>query len=208
MDFNQLIAESNLDMMIRCMMQAVDLHALDTKLLAENCPRLIQRFLDELNRPPQETTSIKLFLGTIDVPAHCQSDTIGQHSSTSSLPSVQLDKPAIRWRPEATGNCSSKSRKRRFRRKRRSVGAAQPPPLPGPTVTYCTFCKNNGVEPSIYNSHVIKDPITKKVVCPTLRNYTCPYCHNKNKDFAHTRSHCPKWAADQEVASQADLVRK
>lgn len=55
---------------------------------------------------------------------------------------------------------------------------------------YCGFCKTNGETPSVFYSHEIRDPITGKTVCPTLRRHTCEICCATGDD-AHTRSHCP-----------------
>lgn len=69
-------------------------------------------------------------------------------------------------------------------------------------VDYCSFCKNNGTPPEVYKSHIVRDPVSKKVVCPSLRSYKCPYCGNQDKDYAHTKSHCPFQAAVLEGAQK------
>ncbi|WP_411025060.1 nanos family protein, partial [Salmonella sp. s54836] len=53
----------------------------------------------------------------------------------------------------------------------------------------CVFCRNNGEDESVYNSHALKAP-DGKVTCPVLRAYTCPLCHSSG-DEAHTIKYCP-----------------
>uniref|UniRef100_A0A915IYS0 Nanos-type domain-containing protein n=1 Tax=Romanomermis culicivorax TaxID=13658 RepID=A0A915IYS0_ROMCU len=54
----------------------------------------------------------------------------------------------------------------------------------------CVFCKNNNLSPAEYKGHLVKDPRTKKVTCPVLRNMPCKRCHASG-DFAHTDRYCP-----------------
>ncbi|KAL4238594.1 hypothetical protein ACF0H5_003301 [Mactra antiquata] len=54
---------------------------------------------------------------------------------------------------------------------------------------YCAFCKKNKERKEFYTTHVVKDR-KGKVICPVLREYSCPYCRATG-DNAHTRSHCP-----------------
>ncbi|XP_078260829.1 nanos homolog 1-like [Rhinoraja longicauda] len=58
-----------------------------------------------------------------------------------------------------------------------------------PEARICVFCRNNGAPEDVYASHVLKTP-DGRVVCPTLRAYTCPLC-NANGDNAHTIKYCP-----------------
>ncbi|KAF3703616.1 Nanos -like protein 2 [Channa argus] len=58
----------------------------------------------------------------------------------------------------------------------------------GTSTDYCRFCKQNGESPRVYRSHKLKTD-TGKVVCPILRNYTCPICEATG-DYAHTRRYC------------------
>lgn len=60
-----------------------------------------------------------------------------------------------------------------------------------PTCTECVFCKNNGQPPSFYKSHILKDP-EGNTLCPILRRYNCPICHNNGGNRAHTLRYCPK----------------
>ncbi|XP_054166347.1 phospholipase D A-like [Oppia nitens] len=59
-----------------------------------------------------------------------------------------------------------------------------------PTLTECVFCKNNNRSEEIYKSHILKDP-EDKIVCPYLRAYDCPICHNGGGIYAHTVRYCP-----------------
>lgn len=54
---------------------------------------------------------------------------------------------------------------------------------------FCRFCKQNGESPRVYWSHTLKSA-NGSVVCPILRNYTCPIC-GATGDYAHTRRYCP-----------------
>ncbi|XP_054854933.1 nanos homolog 2 [Eublepharis macularius] len=53
----------------------------------------------------------------------------------------------------------------------------------------CNFCKHNGESKKIYSSHPLKRE-DGTVVCPILRNYTCPLC-GATSDKAHTLKYCP-----------------
>ena len=59
-----------------------------------------------------------------------------------------------------------------------------------PTQLECVFCKNNQEKPELYRGHILKDP-EGRVVCPVLRKYDCPVCHNNGGDNAHTVRYCP-----------------
>ncbi|XP_039983386.1 nanos homolog 1 [Xiphias gladius] len=60
----------------------------------------------------------------------------------------------------------------------------------GTSSDYCRFCKQNGESPRVYRSHKLKSD-DGKVICPILRNYTCPICEASG-DYAHTRRYCPQ----------------
>lgn len=60
----------------------------------------------------------------------------------------------------------------------------------GTSTDYCRFCKQNGESPRVYRSHKLKSN-DGKVICPVLRNYTCPICEATG-DYAHTLRYCPK----------------
>lgn len=53
---------------------------------------------------------------------------------------------------------------------------------------FCKICFDSGKSENEYTSHFVKsEPGPKgKVVCPTLQNLECSYCHSKG----HTKSHC------------------
>lgn len=54
---------------------------------------------------------------------------------------------------------------------------------------FCKFCKDAGKTQKEFTSHYPKDKPGKdgKVVCPTILNNECRYCHEKG----HAKSHCP-----------------
>lgn len=54
----------------------------------------------------------------------------------------------------------------------------------------CVFCKNNGEDDDKYKGHILKDP-EGRILCPILRAYDCPVCHNGGGDKAHTLRYCP-----------------
>ena len=53
---------------------------------------------------------------------------------------------------------------------------------------FCKFCKDAGLPAVKYTSHYPKDKPGKdgKVVCPTILNNECRYCHK----IGHAKSHC------------------
>lgn len=73
-----------------------------------------------------------------------------------------------------------------------SVSSFVPPKIRRrlPTQLECVFCKNNQEKPELYRGHILKDP-EGRVVCPVLRKYDCPVCHNNGGDNAHTVRYCP-----------------
>ncbi|KAM3829471.1 nanos homolog 2 [Vipera latastei] len=70
-----------------------------------------------------------------------------------------------------------------------------PQPVPPTQQGVCNFCKHNGESKKVYSSHALKraDGV---VVCPILRNYTCPLC-GATADKAHTLKYCPHNKAKQ-----------
>ncbi|XP_067133153.1 uncharacterized protein [Centruroides vittatus] len=69
----------------------------------------------------------------------------------------------------------------------------------------CKFCKKNGDRKDFYQTHVLKDAKTGKVICPILRNYTCEYC-GATGDYSHTRSYCP-FAKEKNIANTVAIKR-
>ena len=53
---------------------------------------------------------------------------------------------------------------------------------------FCRVCKDAGKTMSQYTSHFVKDRPGGFVVCPTLLEQQCKYCHDKG----HTPKYCPK----------------
>jgi hypothetical protein len=53
----------------------------------------------------------------------------------------------------------------------------------------CVLCKKNGKPRAFYSTHVLKDN-KGVVICPVLRDFTCPRC-GATGDHAHTLRHCP-----------------
>ena len=70
----------------------------------------------------------------------------------------------------------------------------------GTSADFCRFCKQNGETAMVYRSHKLKSS-DGKVVCPILRNYTCPICEATG-DRAHTRRYCPKAERHGEAAKR------
>ena len=55
----------------------------------------------------------------------------------------------------------------------------------------CNRLKQNNGEPEfLYKTHIVRDPITNRTLCPVLRKYRCEICHATG-DNSHTRSYCP-----------------
>ncbi|XP_077174658.1 nanos homolog 2 isoform X2 [Paroedura picta] len=67
----------------------------------------------------------------------------------------------------------------------------------GGAVQICQFCKHNGESKNVYSSHPLKRE-DGKVVCPILRNYTCPLC-GATADKAHTLKYCPLNQGQQSI---------
>jgi len=59
---------------------------------------------------------------------------------------------------------------------------------------FCNVCHNAGKPEEVYTSHFVKDKPNGVVVCPTLLNQKCRYCHEKG----HTPKHCPRLAAKRD----------
>jgi Nanos RNA binding domain len=63
----------------------------------------------------------------------------------------------------------------------------------------CKICKDAGKSVEEYSSHWPKDN-KGQVVCITLLNQECRYCHDKG----HTPKHCPKLAKDMNEKAKTD----
>lgn len=94
-----------------------------------------------------------------------------------------LSECAAQW-VSGSGSSSSGSSAKECRR---SGGTSQTS-RPADEVT-CNFCKHNGESKNVYSSHPLKSN-DGVVVCPILRNYTCPLC-GATADKAHTLKYCP-----------------
>ena len=64
------------------------------------------------------------------------------------------------------------------------------PKLHSPKKPFCPVCYNSGKSETEYTSHFVKDKPDGIVVCPTLLEQECRYCHQ----FGHTPKFCPKLA--------------
>jgi len=54
------------------------------------------------------------------------------------------------------------------------------------TKPFCKVCFDAGKSEAEYSSHFVRKERGGKVVCPTLLNLSCTYCHKKG----HTKSYC------------------
>lgn len=59
--------------------------------------------------------------------------------------------------------------------------------------SFCKVCFDAGKSESEYSSHFVRNERGGKVVCPTLLNLNCTYCHKKG----HTKSYCKDLKKDQ-----------
>jgi hypothetical protein len=74
-------------------------------------------------------------------------------------------------------------------------------PLKKSLANHCVFCKNNGAESAVYNSHKVMDA-KGRCLCPMLRQYKCPIC-NADGDNAHTTKYCPK----RKIFTETDMKK-
>jgi hypothetical protein len=70
---------------------------------------------------------------------------------------------------------------------------------------FCALCRKNGEPVEVYKSHCVKSP-DGKVTCPILRKHICDLC-GATGDYAHTRSHCPKFVVRDEIAGPRPKYR-
>jgi len=70
----------------------------------------------------------------------------------------------------------------------------------------CKVCKDAGKTEAEYSSHWLRDKPGPDgvVICPTLLNNECRYCHEKG----HFPSTCPKAAAANAAKKKADAIRE
>lgn len=213
-----LIQESTLDFMVQEMIKITIKFSLDSDYLKRNSDELMKRYADELEREKEKHLTNELYFVAYDMDLNNLTNTISPPSSSSSLPSSSIIIPSLAptfevspeeseskkiasttstQRIKTIAKTSNGGCRRRGRKKTSSDSTTSPTPTSSDR-PFCTFCKNNGCSPNDYYSHILRDPETKKVICPSLRNYKCPYCGNTDKDFAHTKTHCPKRAAHLE----------
>ena len=58
---------------------------------------------------------------------------------------------------------------------------------------FCKVCFDAGKSEAEYSSHFVRNERGGKVVCPTLLNLNCTYCHKKG----HTKSYCKDLKKEQ-----------
>ena len=64
---------------------------------------------------------------------------------------------------------------------------------------FCKVCFDAGKSESEYSSHFVRNERGGKVVCPTLLNLNCTYCHKKG----HTKSYCKDLKKDQKRSEKS-----
>lgn len=65
--------------------------------------------------------------------------------------------------------------------------------------SFCKVCFDAGKSESEYSSHFVRNERGGKVVCPTLLNLNCTYCHKKG----HTKSYCKDLKKDQKRSEKS-----
>jgi len=65
--------------------------------------------------------------------------------------------------------------------------------------SFCKVCFDAGKSESEYSSHFVRKERGGKVVCPTLLNLNCTYCHKKG----HTKSYCKDLKKDQKRSEKS-----
>nr|CAH0099591.1 unnamed protein product [Daphnia galeata] len=71
--------------------------------------------------------------------------------------------------------------------------------------TNCQFCAKNGEIRSVVESHTLRHPVTRAVICPVLRKYVCEIC-GASGDNAHTKFYCPE-NRNRKTAPMAILLK-
>ncbi|RWS14177.1 nanos 3-like protein [Dinothrombium tinctorium] len=74
-------------------------------------------------------------------------------------------------------------------------------------VDECSFCKQNGEPRKFYTNHTLRGR-DGKILCPILRRYNCPICHNGGGDNAHTIRYCPKNVGPSKVESIMKKIKQ
>ncbi|XP_046642354.1 nanos homolog 3-like [Daphnia pulicaria] len=69
----------------------------------------------------------------------------------------------------------------------------------------CQFCAKNGEIRSVVESHTLRHPITRAIICPVLRKYVCEMC-GATGDNAHTKFYCPE-NRSRKIAPMAILLK-
>ncbi|XP_057368114.1 nanos homolog 1-like [Daphnia carinata] len=69
----------------------------------------------------------------------------------------------------------------------------------------CQFCAKNGELRSVVDSHTLRHPVTRAIICPVLRKYVCEMC-GATGDNAHTKFYCPT-NRSQKTAPTAILLK-
>jgi len=64
---------------------------------------------------------------------------------------------------------------------------------------FCKVCFDAGKSESEYSSHFVRKERGGKVVCPTLLNLNCTYCHKKG----HTKSYCKELKNDKKKSEKS-----
>ena len=64
---------------------------------------------------------------------------------------------------------------------------------------FCKVCFDAGKSEGEYSSHFVRNERGGKVVCPTLLNLNCTYCHKKG----HTKSYCKDLKKDKKRSEKS-----
>jgi len=59
----------------------------------------------------------------------------------------------------------------------------------------CAYCLRNGKNESMYDSHCLRNPLTKNLMCPELKEKLCTLCKDTGDDQVHASHECPHQAA-------------
>lgn len=57
----------------------------------------------------------------------------------------------------------------------------------------CCFCQKSGFEPFVVASHSLRNPVTKEIICPNLKDNVCTICGPSQEDWLlHRTDQCAK----------------